>query len=316
MYHTKIISSENLHFSYGEHIALRGISFSVNEAEIFGLLGPNGGGKSTIFKILSTTLHHSDGIVSIFGNNIQNNENEIRKHIGVVFQSPSLDGKLSVEENMIHQGHLYGLRGTYLKQRIEELLSHFSLAERANTFVEKLSGGLQRRVEIAKALLHSPKLLLLDEPSTGLDPGARIAMWELLYELREKERITIVLTTHLLEEAEKCDCLGILDEGNLVAVGTPFDLKREIGGDVVSIGAENASELFSKIQNRFGNNVMLIGSIIHIERERAHEFIPQLVSEFPNEITSITLSKPSLEDVFIHKTGKKFSNSQSTVSVL
>jgi ABC-2 type transport system ATP-binding protein len=307
MKHATVISIESLHYSYGEHLALRGISFSVNQAEIFGLLGPNGGGKSTTFKILSTMLRHSEGKVSVLGNDIRNTEHEVRKHIGVVFQSPSLDGKLTVKENMIHQGHLYGLRGAFLEQRIETLLSHFSLSERKNTFVELLSGGLQRRVEIAKALLHSPKLLLLDEPSTGLDPGARISMWNLLCALREKERITILLTTHLLEEAEKCDCLGILDEGKLVAAGSPSELKKEIGGDVISVGAENTGELFPKIQKRFGNNAMLIGSMIHIERERAHEFIPQLVSEFPNEITSITLSKPSLEDVFIHKTGKKFS---------
>ena len=302
-----LVKVEKLFHSYGEHTALRGISFSVNEAEIFGLLGPNGGGKSTTFKILSTFLSHTSGSARVFGFDVATQSDDVRKYIGVVFQSPSLDGKLSVEENMFHQGHLYGLQGNHLHQRTSELLSRLGLSERKNDYVEKLSGGLQRRVEIAKSLLHQPKLLLLDEPSTGLDPGARIAVWELLLELRERDKITILLTTHLLEEAEKCDKLVIVDKGEIVANGSPTELKLEIGNDIISIGARNIEVLLKKIIEKFGTIASLFDSSIRIEREKGHEFIPQLVSSFPNEISSITLSKPTLEDVFIHKTGRKFS---------
>ncbi|MEK7264163.1 MAG: ATP-binding cassette domain-containing protein [Bacteroidota bacterium] len=305
---TYLLHIQNLHHSYEKKTALRGISFSVAEGEIFGLLGPNGGGKSTTFKILSTFLFPTSGTVSMFGFDILKQPEEIRNRIGVVFQSPSLDGKLTVEENLRHQGHLYNLHGKKLQERINYLLERFGLTERRNDFTEKLSGGLQRRVEIAKSLLHKPLLLLLDEPSTGLDPGARITLWELLKELREKENVTILLTTHLLEEAEKCDRLVILDEGTLVADGSPAELKHEIGGDVLSIGTANAEELCKKLREHFGENDCgtILDSNIRIERKNGHEFIPQLISAFPDDITSVTLQKPTLEDVFIHKTGKHF----------
>ncbi|MBS4029383.1 MAG: ATP-binding cassette domain-containing protein [Ignavibacteriales bacterium] len=305
---TPAVKVERLEHSYSERIALRGISFTVFENEIFGLLGPNGGGKSTTFNILSTHLPLVKGEISVFGNPRRANADAIRKLLGVVFQSPSLDKKLTVTENLRHHGHLYGFAGTILEKRITELLERFEIAERKNDFVETLSGGLQRRVEIAKSLLHKPKLLLLDEPSTGLDPGARILLWKLLNELRTDEHITILLTTHLLEEAEKCTRIAILDEGTLVACDSPSNLKQEIGGDVIKIGTQNNGHLAAKITERFGMSATTIDSLVRIECENGHEFIPTLVAAFSDEITSITLSKPSLEDVFIHKTGRRFNN--------
>ena len=302
-----LLQLNNVESAYGPVRAIRGVSLRVQRGQIATVLGSNGAGKTTTVRLLNGVLEPTTGSARVFGFDVATQSDDVRKYIGVVFQSPSLDGKLSVEENMFHQGHLYGLQGNHLHQRTSELLSRLGLSERKNDYVEKLSGGLQRRVEIAKSLLHQPKLLLLDEPSTGLDPGARIAVWELLLELRERDKITILLTTHLLEEAEKCDKLVIVDKGEIVANGSPTELKLEIGNDIISIGARNIEVLLKKIIEKFGTIASLFDSSIRIERENGHEFIPQLVSSFPNEISSITLSKPTLEDVFIHKTGRKFS---------
>ncbi len=286
--------------------ALKGISFSVQEGEICGLLGPNGGGKSTTFHILSTYFRPTGGVARVFGHDVSAEPELVRRDLGVVFQSPGLDKKLSVLENLIHQGHLYGLSGAALKERIQFILQRVSLWDRKDDMVESLSGGMKRRVEVAKGLLHQPKLLLLDEPSTGLDPGARRDLWDYLQELKTKEKITIVVTTHLMEEAEKCDRVAILHEGNLVALGTPAALKSEIGGDVISVETENPETLARDIEQKFKVTARLMDGVLRIEQNRGHEFIPQLVSAFPGQIRSVTLGKPTLEDVFIKKTGHRF----------
>jgi len=288
-----------------ERQALRGVSFSVQEGEIFGLLGPNGGGKTTTFHILSTYFPPTGGRATVFGIDVARDPEKVRQQLGVVFQSPSLDKKLTVRENLWHQGHLYGLYGADLNQRIDQGLARVGLTDRAGELVEVLSGGLRRRVELAKGLLHHPGLLLLDEPSTGLDPGARRDLWDYLKELK-KERITMVVTTHLMEEAEKCDRVAILNEGKLVALGTPATLKHEIGGDIISIETANPEGLREQISRKFNTQVQLVGDVLRIERESGHEFIPQLVSAFPGEIASVTLGKPTLEDVFIKYTGHRF----------
>ena len=215
--------------------ALKGVSFTVHEGEIFGLLGPNGGGKSTTFHILSTYFTPTGGSAQLFGHDVVREPEKVRREIGIVFQSPGLDKKLTVRENLTHQGHLYGISGKPLQERIDAILARVGLSDRSHDIVETLSGGLKRRVEVAKGLLHKPKLLLLDEPSTGLDPGARRDLWDYLKELQKTEKMTIVVTTHLMEEAEKCDRVAILHEGSLVALGTPAALKQEIGGDMVSV---------------------------------------------------------------------------------
>jgi ABC-2 type transport system ATP-binding protein len=301
-----IVRVEDLTHRYTERVALDGVSFEVFAGEVFGLLGPNGGGKSTLFRILSTQLAPSVGAARVFGFDVARQPSEVRRRIGVVFQSQSVDGKLTVEENLRHQGHLYGLRGASLKARIEEMLARFGLAERARERVEKLSGGLRRRVEISKAMLHRPALLLLDEPTTGLDIGARHDLWDYLLSLRAGGDVTIMLTTHTMEEAERCERILLLDEGKAIALDTPTALKAEIGGDVVTAQAREPATLQEKIHARFGGSPTVVGQTVRIERERGHEFITQLIEAFPGEIDAVTLSKPTLEDVFIQRTGHQF----------
>ena len=232
--------------------------------------------------------------------------NQLRRQIGVVFQAQSIDVKLTAAENLWHQGHLYGLRGAALKSRIVEMLGRVGLADRAKEKAETFSGGMQRRLELAKGLLHHPAVLLLDEPTTGLDPGARRDLWQYLQILRDEEKVTVIVTTHLMEEAERCDRLAILNEGKLVALGTPSELKREIGGDVILLDARDAESLAERIRARFNLQAQVLGGQVRLERENGHRFITDVVEAFPGEIEAISVSKPSLEDVFIHRTGHKF----------
>jgi ABC-2 type transport system ATP-binding protein len=290
--------------------ALKEVSFSVQAGEIFGLLGPNGGGKTTLFKILSTVLRPTKGTAKLFGKDIQIEPHEVRHNLGVAFQSPSLDKKLTAEENLRHHGHLYGMRGLELKTRIGEMLSRVGLEGRGRAIVETLSGGTRRRVELAKTLLHRPRLLIMDEPSTGLDPGARKDFRDYLEQLRVKDGITILLTTHLLEEAVGCDRLAILDQGQVVAMGTPNQLTSEIGGDMITIHTPNPKALLLEIQERFGTTPSLLNGAIRVERQDGHKFIPQLVEAFPGKIDAVTLGKPTLEDVFIRRTGHALWNDE------
>ena len=303
-----IIHIENLTHSYGERIALDNLNLSINPGEIFGFLGPNGSGKTTLFRILSTLLPVRDGNVSILGLDLKTAREAIRRQIGIVFQSPSLDKQLTAAENLRHQGHLYGLSGKDLEKRIDEMLSRVGLSERPREYVSTFSGGMRRRVELAKGLLHRPRLLLLDEPCTGLDPGARIDLWKYLHEIREKDGVTILVTTHLMDEAEHCNRLAIMDLGKLIACDTPAILKDQIGGDVITLTAEDPAALRRAIVKRFNLDPVVIGTSIRIERDRGHEFIPQLVEAFPGMIRSVSLGKPTLEDVFVRVTGRRFEN--------
>jgi ABC-2 type transport system ATP-binding protein len=291
---------------YGDRVALNEVSFDVPAAEIFGLLGPNGSGKTSLFRILSTLMLPSGGSASIMNSDVATRSNAVRREIGVVFQAQSVDIKLSAAENLTHQGHLYGLRGNALQARVKEMLGRVGLSDRANDRVETFSGGMQRRVELAKGLLHRPSVLLLDEPTTGLDPGARRDLWKYLNILRDSEGVTIMVTTHLMEEAEHCDRLAILNEGNLVALGTPAELKSEIGGDVVVLEATDAPSLAAGIKTRFGLNAVVLGDKVRLEIKNGHRFVTDVVEAFPREITSVSVSKPSIEDVFIARTGHRF----------
>ncbi|OGR89346.1 MAG: ABC transporter ATP-binding protein, partial [Elusimicrobia bacterium RIFCSPLOWO2_01_FULL_59_12] len=286
--------------------ALRGVTFSVRPGEVFGLLGPNGGGKTTAFHILSTVFAPTSGRALIFGIDVAQNPAQVRKQLGVVFQAPSLDRKLTIQENVRHQGHLYGLRGDDLTRRSRRVLERVGLWDRRNDRVEVLSGGLKRRVELAKGLLHRPGLLILDEPSTGLDPGARRDLWDYLKELKEEEGMTLLLTTHLMDEADRCDRVAILNEGLIVALGTPVELKRDIGGDVITVETPDPENLRSRIESKFSAASQVVDGSVRIERQNGHEFIPQLVGAFPGLLTAVTLGKPTLEDVFIKKTGHRF----------
>jgi len=302
-----VISVENLVHRYNDRAALNGVSFEVRPAELFGLLGPNGSGKTTLFRILSTLMLPTAGRATILGCDAAQEPARLRRQIGVVFQAQSVDLKLTAYENLWHQGHLYGLRGATLKKRIQEILSRVGLADRAKELIETFSGGMQRRIELAKGLLHHPGVLLLDEPTTGLDPGARRDLWQYLATLRDEENVSILVTTHLMEEAERCDRLAIMNEGNLVALGTPAELKSEIGGDVILLAAaHDAGLLADRIRARFHVDTTVLENQVRIEREGAHRFVTEVVEAFPGEIEAISVSKPSLEDVFIRRTGHKF----------
>jgi ABC-2 type transport system ATP-binding protein len=251
----------------------------------------------------------SGGRASVKGFDAATAANKVRQQIGIVFQARSLDLKLTVAENLKHQGHLYGLSGKQLTRRIDEVLARVGLTDRAKEFVETLSGGMQRRVELAKGMIHSPSVLLLDEPSTGLDPGARRDLWLYLRNLRDDEGVTIFVTTHLMEEAEHCDRLAILNEGKLVALGTPSALKSEIGGDVVlfeTASEDAAKSLALRIAGRFHVDPSVLGATVRLEREEGHRFITAVIEAFPGEIDGVSVSKPSLEDVFIQRTGHRF----------
>ena len=304
-----VISVQNLVHRYENRTALNGVSFDVQPAELFGLLGPNGSGKTTLFRILSTLMTPTAGRAVVMGCNAATDAASLRRQIGVVFQAPSVDAKLTAYENLWHQGHLYGLRGPALKKRVSEILARVGLADRAKERVETFSGGMQRRIELAKGLLHHPGVLLLDEPTTGLDPGARRDLWQYLQMLRDEEHVSVLVTTHLMEEAERCDRLAILNEGNLVALGSPAELKSEIGGDVILLdAAHDAALLAEHIRARFDVETTVLGNQVRIEIESGHRFVTDVVEAFPGEIQAISVSKPALEDVFIRRTGHKFWN--------
>lgn len=301
-----IIEAQGLSHRYGDRSALTDVSFEVSAGRMFGLLGPNGGGKSTTFKILSTLMPATSGSVRVFGQDINAAQGAIRRRMGVVFQHPSLDIKLTAAENLTHQGHLYGLRGAMLRDRVAELLSRVGMSERAKDRVETFSGGMRRQVELAKALLHGPELLILDEPSVGLDPGARRDFRERLARLQKDDGVTIVLTTHYMEEADCCDHVVILDEGRIVAAGTPGELTRSIGGDCVRVRTEDAESLCDQIRAKFGGSPTTVDGQVRVECEKGHEFITQLMEAFGESIRAVTLSKPTLEDVFVDRTGHRF----------
>jgi len=301
-----VISVQHIVHRYNGRTALNGVSFDVRPAELFGLLGPNGSGKTTLFRILSTLMLPTAGRALIMGYDAAKDPNALRRQIGVVFQAQSIDLKLSARENLRHQGHLYGLHGATLKSRIQEMLGRVALADRAQDRAETFSGGMQRRLELAKGLLHHPSVLLLDEPTTGLDPGARRDLWQYLQILRDQERVSILVTTHLMEESERCDRLAILNEGQLVALGTPAELKHEIGGDVILLDIRDPESLAQRIRARFHVEAQVLSGKVRIEREQGHRFVTDVVEAFPGEIDAVSVSKPSLEDVFIHRTGHRF----------
>ncbi len=297
----------SLNHRYGDRQALIDVTFSAEAGSSFALLGPNGGGKTTLFRIITTLLPTTPGHVSVFGHDIASDAQQIRRVMGVVFQSPALDSRLTVAENLKTHGHLYGLRGKRLATRITDVLTLVALADRAQDFVGTLSGGLQRRVEIAKALLPEPKLLVLDEPSTGLDPGARRELWDHLDNLKHTLGTTVMLTTHLMDEAEKSDRVAVLHEGHLVALGSPDDLVAEIGGDVIMITSKTPSVLAEDIHRRFGQDVSVVDGCVRIERTNGRSFVSELIEAFPGQVDGIAVGKPTLEDVFLHHTGQRWS---------
>ncbi len=293
---------------YAQHQVLDGVTLNASFGRIMGLLGPNGSGKTTLFRILSTLITPTSGNVSLDGLDLLSQRDAIRRRIGVVFQSPSLDKQLSAEENLRHHGHLYGLRGALLRQRIQANLQRFGLWQRRNERIDRFSGGMRRRIELAKGLLTLPRILILDEPSTGLDPAARNELSHVLREIAG-DGVAVLLTTHLMDEADRCDELAILDQGKIVALGSPLDLRQRIGGQIVSIESRHPQQVLQILASQFHLAAGLIDGVIRFEFSHAHEMIPRLAEALPNLLDVITIGQPGLADVFIRLTGRRFDSS-------
>ena len=303
------LSVKNVSHHYKEVVALNGLSLDVPAGQIFGVLGPNGSGKSTLFRLVSTLTRVQRGSVEVFGWCTQANTSEVRQHLGVVFQSPSLDRKLTVLENIRCQAALYGLSGKERDDRIDEFVKRFGLSDKLKIRCEKLSGGQKRRVELAKGLLHRPKVLLLDEPSSGLDPASRLDLWQALTQLRNEFGTTIILTTHLLEEADKCDRVAILNLGAVVACDRPELLRSETGEVVICIATNETQDVARILNDRLGITSKVLDGQVRITTPDAMSSLSAIIEETQSLASTVLVGRPSLEDVFISKTGHKFHRS-------
>ncbi|MFO0948750.1 MAG: ATP-binding cassette domain-containing protein [Planctomycetota bacterium] len=302
---TPAIHISRLSHSFGNRAALVDLDLTVSRGEVFGLLGPNGGGKTTLFRILTTYYPIQAGQVRVLGFDPAVDPLAVRERIGVVFQYPSLDKKLSVEENLKHHARLYGMSASEGKRRTAEMLGQLGIADRRRERVETLSGGLARRVELAKGLLHEPELLILDEPSTGLDPGARRDLWQYLGSLQD-QGVTVLVTTHLMEEAERCHRIGILDRGRLIAEGTPERLRSEIGGEVITLEVHEPERLAERLRVELKLDATVLEGRVRIEHRGGHAVLARVAEFAGPAVESMAMAKPTLEDVFIRRTGHRF----------
>ncbi|MFH1404063.1 MAG: ATP-binding cassette domain-containing protein [Candidatus Altiarchaeota archaeon] len=303
------IELEGLTKSYGRLKAVDSVSLSIGEGMVFGLLGPNGAGKTTLISMLVTMRKPTGGRAIVNGFDIIRQADGVRKSIGIVFQDPSLDDELTALENLEMHAAMYGVPKEVRRSRIEEVIRLVELEKNINSLVKTFSGGMKRRLEIARGLVHHPKILFLDEPTLGLDPQTRANIWEHIQKLNEVERITIILTTHYMDEADKvCDRIAIIDSGRIIAVDTPENLKNSLGGDIVSIkcaGAAGCSELLKGLD--WVKSVIQHDGFIDVRVERGEEKIPRILALMENQgisVDSVNLRKPSLDDVFLHYTGK------------
>lgn len=290
--------------TFGPRAALSGVTLSIRAGEMFALLGPNGSGKTTLFRILSTLLAPSAGTARVGGCDVVGEAMAVRHQIGVVFQSPALDPQLTVEENLRCAGSLYGLRGADLVARLRSAAEALGLSDRLADRVQSLSGGLQRRVEIAKCLLPRPRVLLLDEPSTGLDPAAREGLRATLERVRRESEVTVVMTTHLLEEAERCDRVAILHRGRLVACETPAELRGRLGTDVAVVSGPEPEALAARVREMFGWPLSVRGERLRVEVPAGGDAAGRLVSALGAAADTVTVGRPTLEDVFLDLTGE------------
>ncbi len=310
---TQAIEVERVTHHYGERRALDSLSLSIPPQSIFGILGPNGSGKSTLFRLLSTLAPIQSGEIHIFGSDVRQERSAVRRMLGVVFQSPSLDIKLTVLENIQCQAALYGLRGPHAKQRISESLELFGLTDRTDERCEKLSGGLKRRVELAKGILHQPPLMILDEPSVGLDPAARLDLWKALVDLRSRYGTTVVLTTHLLEEAEKCDQLAIMHQGTVVGSGTPDELRQQAGDAMLTLTTKDPQQLSASLKREFNLESSILSNEVRVLRADVVEWVSPIAKSLASQIDRYTIARPSLEDVFVARTGHRFWDESSPI---
>jgi len=300
-----IVEVEDLFKKYGELEAVRGISFEVKRGEIFGFLGPNGAGKTTTINILCTLLSPTSGKAAIDGFDVTRDMEKVRESIGLVFQDPSLDDRLSARENLEFHAYAYRIPKEERERRMDEVLDMVELADRQKDWVETFSGGMKRRLEIARGLLHYPKVLFLDEPTIGLDPQTRNHIWDYIHDLKLKHDITIFLTTHYMDEAEHCDRIGIIDYGKIIALDTPEALKSQVGGDVVRIKTVDDKRAEEVLLKDFKVNLIHDRDCVCFEVESGESFIPRFIKDFPVPIDSINLHRPTLDDVFLKLTGRE-----------
>lgn len=303
------VTAEAIRYSYGSQCALDDVSFFVQTGSVFGLLGPNGSGKTTLFRLLSTLIPMQSGRLEVCGLDVAKAQSQVRRRLGVTFQSPAVDGRLTVRENLICHGRVYGLSGNELSSRISDMLGRFGLTDRSSTLVGELSGGLKRRVELAKGLLHSPDVLLLDEPTSGLDPRARQEFWEVILSQVQSQGTTVIVATHLMPEAELCGQLLLLDRGRRVAYGSPSELQGRLSGERLTLRLRHAAVISAAIEQLLDCKGVLSANQLSLRVTRPSEQISLVMGRFGDQILGLELTRPSLEDVFLELTGRLLSSS-------
>ncbi len=300
-----IIEVKELVKNYNGVEAVRGVSFRVEEGETFGFLGPNGAGKTTTINILCTLLEQTSGVARVNGFDCMREPAKVRSSIGLVFQEITLDNELTALENLNFHGYLYNMEKRLLERRIEEILDVVGLWDRRNDFVKGFSGGMKRRLEIARGLLHRPKVLFLDEPTLGLDPQTRSNVWQFIEELKRKEGNTVFMTTHYMDEAEVCDRIAIIDGGRIIACASPEELKSSIQGDTVYLKTSDDETTMKELMARFSIGPKRLKDGVAFIVDRAESFIPRLFEGLSTEIQAVNIKRPSLDDVFLHLTGRE-----------
>jgi len=299
-----VVEARGLVKSYGKIEAVRGIDLAVRPGEVFGFLGPNGAGKSTTISILCTLLKPTAGQALVAGIDVTRDPGGVRSRIGLVFQDPSLDDQLTARENLEFHAFLYNVPRAERRERIDGVLEMVELKDRAHSQVKTFSGGMKRRLEIARGILHYPQVLFLAEPTLGLDPQTRSKIWAYLHDLRKREGITLFMTTHYMDEAEFCDRIAVIDHGQIIAQGTPDELKARVGGDVVTITTREVVEATEEIRRAFELEPIVEGGRLRVEVPDGAAFVPRLVRELTVPLSAVTLSRPSLDDVFLKLTGR------------
>ena len=305
MSNSHIIEVEHLVKSYRDLVAVNDISFSVDQGEVFGLLGPNGAGKTTVINTLCTLSKPTSGRALINGFDTIHQQNQVRQCIGLVFQDPSLDERLTALENLQFHCLVYNIPASVRKERIEQVLRMVELWERRRDIVKTFSGGMKRRLELARGLIHRPKVLFLDEPTLGLDPQTRNRLWDFILDLRQREGTTIFLTTHYMDEAEYADHIAVMDYGKIIALDSPKRLKNTVGGDMISLSTVDDQKAQAELQKRYHTKAKCDGGQVTFEIDNGERFIPTLIKEFDTDILSISLRRPTLEDVFLKLTGHR-----------
>ena len=300
----KSIQVENLQKKYGRLEAVKSVSFEVDEGEIFGFLGPNGAGKTTTINVLCTLLNPSGGSASVNGYDVVKQRNEVRRSIGLVFQESTLDEYLTAEQNLLFHSYAYGVSKDIRDQRMKDLLDLVDLWDRRKGKTRTYSAGMKRRLEIVRGLIHHPRVLFLDEPTLGLDPQTRRYIWDYVEDIRVKENLTIFLTTHYMDEAEHCDRIAVIDDGNIVAIDTPDKLKDGVGGDLVMIRATDNEAAAKELGENWSLESETQDDIVKFSVPKGEEFLPEFVRNFKGELLSINVRRPTLDDVFLSLTGR------------